>query len=74
VGAALREAGLRVRIDGSARKLGRQLESAAKLGARWAVIVGEELDRGDVIVRDLESREQRAVPLETAPGLLNPRA
>jgi hypothetical protein len=38
------------------------------------VIVGEELDRGDVIVRDLESREQRAVPLETAPGLLNPRA
>jgi len=74
VGAALREAGLRVRIDGSARKLGRQLESAAKLGARWAVIVGEELDRGDVIVRDLERREQRAVPLETAPQLLNPRA
>ena len=32
--------------DGSDRKLGRQLESAAKAGARWAVIVGEELSGG----------------------------
>ena len=31
---SLRDAGLRVRADGSARKLGKQLESAAKLGAR----------------------------------------
>ena len=46
VAGALRDAGLRVRPDGSERKLGRQLESAAKVGAHWAVIVGEELERG----------------------------
>jgi histidyl-tRNA synthetase len=60
---ALREAGLRVRPDGSERKLGRQLESAAKLGARWAVIIGEELTGGRVVVRDLAGGEQREVPL-----------
>ena len=61
---ALRESGLRVRADGSARTLGRQLESAAKLGARWAVIVGEELTRGRVIVRDLANGTQRELPLD----------
>ncbi len=66
VAAILRDAGLRTRVDGSTRKLGKQLESAAKLGARWAVIVGEELERGAVMVRDLASHEQREVPLDEA--------
>jgi histidyl-tRNA synthetase len=57
----LRDAGLRVRVDGTARKLGKQLESAAKLGARYAVIVGAE--EGNVILRDLEASEQREMPL-----------
>jgi histidyl-tRNA synthetase len=56
----LREAGLRVRADGSARKLGKQLESAVKLGARYAVIVG---DGANVVLRDLEASEQRELPL-----------
>ncbi len=60
---ALRESGLRVRPDGSDRKLGRQLESAAKLGARWAVIVGDELTRGAIILRDLADGSQREVAL-----------
>jgi len=64
VARALRQAGLRVRADGSSRKLGKQLENAAKLGARWAVIVGEELAHGAVVLRDLVSHEQREVPLE----------
>ena len=56
VAAALREAGAAVRPDGSSRRLGKQLESAAKAGARWAVIVGE----GDVMaLKDLDSGEQR---------------
>ncbi|MDH4334588.1 MAG: histidine--tRNA ligase [Chloroflexota bacterium] len=58
---ALRAAGLRVRVDGSARKLGRQLESAAKLGARWAVIVGD--DAHTVVLRDLAAHEQRELTL-----------
>ena len=58
----LRDAGLRVRADGTSRKLGKQLESAAKLGARWAVIVGASSE-GTVILRDLSASEQRELPL-----------
>ena len=64
VATALREQGLRVRPDGTDRKLGRQLESAAKLGARWVVIVGEELTRGAVMLKDLANGTQREVRLD----------
>jgi histidyl-tRNA synthetase len=70
VAGRLRELGLRVRPDGSERKLGRQLESAAKLGARWAVIVGEELTRGAVMLKDLADGTQREVPLDTVAGAI----
>ena len=59
---ALRDAGIRVRADGSARKLGRQLESAVKLGARWAVIV-QDGEAATVVLRDLDASEQREMPL-----------
>ncbi len=71
VAGRLRDAGLRVRVDGSTRKLGKQLESAAKLGARWAVIVGAELERGSVILRDLSAGEQRELPLNEVAGALS---
>jgi histidyl-tRNA synthetase len=61
---SLRDGGLRVRVDVSSRGLGKQLESAAKVGARWAVIVGEELERGSVILRDLSAGEQRELALD----------
>jgi len=64
VAAALREAGLAVRPDGTSRKLGKQLESAAKAGAGWAVIIGEELAQGQVGLKDLASGQQRAVTVE----------
>jgi histidyl-tRNA synthetase len=70
VAGELRTAGLRVRPDGSSRKLGRQLESASKVGARWAVIVGEELERGTVVLRDLGSGEQREADLADVPRLI----
>ncbi len=60
---ALREAGVRVRPDGSTRKLGKQLEAAAKAGARWAVIVGEETAGDSVVLRDLDAGEQQELPL-----------
>ena len=63
VAGALRAAGLRVRADGSSRKLGKQLESAAKVGARYAVLVDPHLSGGTVILRDLDAGEQREVPL-----------
>ncbi len=64
VAAALREAGLAVRPDGSDRKLGKQLEAAAKAGAAWAAIVGEELAEGRVGLKDLATGEQQTVALD----------
>ena len=62
VATVLRDAGVRVRADGSARKLGRQLESAVRVGARWAVIV-QEAQGATVILRDLVASEQREMPV-----------
>jgi histidyl-tRNA synthetase len=56
ISAALRDAGVAVRPDGSTRKLGRQLESASKAGARWAVIIGEG---AALALKDLAGGEQR---------------
>ncbi|HEX3219827.1 MAG TPA: histidine--tRNA ligase [Candidatus Limnocylindria bacterium] len=68
VAAQLRDVGLRVRPDGSTRKLGRQLESAAKAGAAWAVILGA--GGSEVTVRNLASGEQRELPIGQAAALI----
>jgi histidyl-tRNA synthetase len=59
----LRAAGLAVRADLAPRKLARQLEGAARDGAHFAVIVGDEMATGNVVVRDLEAGSQRTVAL-----------
>ncbi len=58
----LRAAGLPARADLATRKLGRQLEAAAKEGAHFAVIVGDELIEGQVQLRDLQAGTQQVVP------------
>lgn len=57
----LRGAGLAARAELGQRKLGKQLEAAARDGAHFAVIVGDELASGHVQLRDLEAGTQRAV-------------
>ncbi|HEX2626552.1 MAG TPA: histidine--tRNA ligase [Candidatus Limnocylindrales bacterium] len=57
----LRAAGLAARAELAPRKLGKQLEAAARDGAHFAVIVGDELAGGHVQLRDLEAGTQRAV-------------
>jgi histidyl-tRNA synthetase len=64
VAGELRAAGLAVRADTSERKLGKQLEAASKVGARWAVVIGEELAGGEVGLKDLESGDQRQVAID----------
>jgi histidyl-tRNA synthetase len=64
----LRRAGLRVRADTSTHTLGRQLERAPKVGARWAAIVGDKSAGGLVMLRDLESGTQREMSLEEVPA------
>ena len=58
---ALRAAGIATIAELAPRKLGRQLEGAARDRAHFAVIVGEELEKGEVQLRDLEAGTQRRV-------------
>jgi histidyl-tRNA synthetase len=58
----LRAAGLAARAELGSRKLGKQLEAAARDRAHFAVIIGDELREGNVQLRDLEAGTQRAVP------------
>jgi histidyl-tRNA synthetase len=57
----LRGAGFGARAELGQRKLGKQLEAAARDGAHFAVIVGDELRDGHLQLRDLEAGTQRAV-------------
>ncbi len=63
VAGLLRAEGLRVRAELAPRKLGRQLETASRDHAHFAVIIGDELTGGDVQLKDLEAGTQRLVPL-----------
>jgi len=63
VASLLRGEGLSVRAELGARKLGRQLETASKEHAHFAVIIGDELIDGHVQLKDLEAGTQRLVPL-----------
>jgi len=57
----LRGAGLACRPDLTSRRLGKQLDGAARLGAHFAVICGDELEAGNVQVKDLMAGTQRLV-------------
>jgi histidyl-tRNA synthetase len=56
--------------DYSDRKLLAQLKVADRNRARYALLAGsDELAAGRVLLRDLEDRSERALPLETPEGL-----
>ena len=59
----LRASGIAARAELSPRKLGKQLEAAARDQAHFAVIVGDELADGDVQLRDLPAGSQKVVPV-----------
>jgi histidyl-tRNA synthetase len=59
----LRAAGIAARADLARRKLGKQLEAAARDHAHFAVIVGDELASGEVQLRDLPAGTQKPVPV-----------
>jgi histidyl-tRNA synthetase len=63
VATELRAAGLSARAELGQRKLGRQLEAAARDGAHFAVILGAEGGPGQVQLRDLKAGTQRVVAL-----------
>jgi histidyl-tRNA synthetase len=57
----VRAGGLAARADLTNRKLGKQLEGAARDGAHFAAIIGDELASGHVLLRDLPAGTQRSV-------------
>jgi histidyl-tRNA synthetase len=57
----LRAAGLAAAAELGVRKLARQLEGAARDGAHFAVVIGDELADGQVQLRDLQAGTQRLV-------------
>src|SRR5690606_23323648 len=60
----LRQAGVKTDIDYLGRSLKSQLRQAGRLGARFAVIVGEdEVKRGVGSVRDMNESTQTEMPL-----------
>ena len=60
----LRAAGIAARAELGHRKLGKQLESAAREGAHFAIIIGDELAAGEVQLRDLPAGTQKVVPVD----------
>jgi len=66
----LRRAGFSLEL-GPAAKLKRSLELANKLGARFAVLVGDnELASGKYLLKNMQSGDQRAVGRDELPRLL----
>ncbi len=63
VATGLRAAGIPARAELGRRKLGKQLEAAAREQAHFAVIVGDELATGEVGLRDLPAGTQKLVAL-----------
>jgi len=64
IATVLRSAGIAARAELGQRKLGKQLESAAKERAHFAVILGDELADGQVQLKDLDAGSQKLVPVE----------
>jgi histidyl-tRNA synthetase len=63
----LRAEGVKSDGDLQDRQLGKQLEAAGSMGARWAVIVGKkETVSGRVTLRDMRTRAEETITIEEA--------
>jgi histidyl-tRNA synthetase len=59
----LRRAGISAELDYTDRSLKTQMKDADRLGARWAVLIGEdELKANTVTLRNMETGDQTTVP------------
>jgi histidyl-tRNA synthetase len=63
----LRDAGLRVEYALSPQTVGKQLKLADARHARLAAVVGpDERTRGEIVIKDLRSGSQEAIPLQSS--------
>ena len=64
---SLRDLGVKADSDLAGRSLKAQFKFADKIGAKYVVLVGgEEYERGVVKLRDMQTKEEKELPLETA--------
>ena len=69
-----RDAGLRAGMDRQGRSLKAQFKYADKLKAKYiAILADDELARGVLKLRDMSTKEEWEVPLDTAPEALKER-
>lgn len=68
----LRAVGLEAELDYEGRSLKSQMRRADKLGARYVLILGEdELQRGEIQLKDMVEKTQRMIPLAGIVETLN---
>ena len=69
-----REAGIRAEMDHQGRSLKAQFKYADKLGAKYiAILADDELARGVLKLRNMATKEEWEVPLDSAPEALKER-
>ena len=67
----LRDSGIAAQTDYQQRSLKSQFKLADRLGAQVVVILGpDELEAGNVRVRDMASHEEQLVPKDVAAGVV----
>jgi Histidyl-tRNA synthetase len=63
----LRDMGIKADMEHTGRKLKGQFKFADKTGARYVVIMGgEEYERGNIKLRDMQTKEEKEIPLTEA--------
>ncbi len=65
VAMVLRKKGYKVDIELRNRSIGKQMKYANKINARYVIIVGEEITQDKVVVKDMDSGEQKLVDLKS---------
>lgn len=64
---AIRDQGVPCELSLQPKPLSKQLEDASRLGADWAIILGEkELKAGSVTLRDMKNRQESLLPMREA--------
>ena len=66
----LRALGVRCEVDGRGGKLKAMLSRAERRGTALCVILGDEVERGTVAVKNLAARTQEEIPLDAAARLI----
>ena len=66
---ALRDRGRRVAYDFAGRSVGRQFKAANQAGAERTIVLGpDELSRGEAVVREMRTGEEKRFPLDSILG------